>query len=86
MLLARQAATGIIKLFSDYKIKLVHLADHSSIVTLDEQGKTLMHEMRRIHQEEITVKKTMGLGAGVFIKKPYTMEQLAMAIKEELAR
>ncbi|MDD9303819.1 MAG: response regulator [Desulfobacter sp.] len=32
------------------------------------------------------VKKTMALGAGQYLKKPYTLEKIGLAIKKELAR
>ena len=33
-----------------------------------------------------TVQETLKLGAGVYIKKPYTLEKISLAIKNELAR
>ena len=36
--------------------------------------------------ESSDVKEAMRLGVGGFVKKPYTMEQIARAIKDELAR
>ena len=31
-------------------------------------------------------KKTQGLGAGMYVKKPYTLEKIGMAIRDELSR
>ena len=36
--------------------------------------------------ESYDVKKTQGLGAGPYVKKPYTLEELGQAVKNELVR
>ena len=37
------------------------------------------------YSETIRVKEALSLGVGKYIKKPYTLEQIAIAVKEELA-
>jgi two-component system cell cycle sensor histidine kinase/response regulator CckA len=36
--------------------------------------------------ETVDVKKAQKLGAGKYIKKPYTMEKIGLAVKEELEK
>lgn len=60
-------------------------------------GRETFEEILKIHPkqkaiiasgyaETLDVKKAQKLGAGKYIKKPYTMEKIGVAVKEELEK
>ena len=38
------------------------------------------------YAENMRVKQTQDMGAGAYVRKPYTLEKIGMAIREELDR